>query len=388
MMSDVKKRLKNESLSIPNYNKENIIDLLRVIYNYCGMNYKETLSMKHLKRHVVDKKHIVLILVDGMGVDLLNKMPNKRLFYNNKKEDIQTLFPTATGCILTSLATAEYPSTTGVFGWYGYNRKFDLNYYTLLTKERRSYDDLNIDLKKIFKHQSVLNNLKRNTSVLQPNHLLNSQYTRFYASDSIRRGYDNYDEMIELIKKDILSEDSTFTYSYIPFVDTLEHQNGPYNSLVYEEVEKIENSLEKLLPLNSDTEIIIIADHGQIPIYDIVYMDLNKYDKFFYAYPAIDTGTSTFFVKEGMEKEFELEFKKDFDDSLILFKTEELIEEKMFGKRMTKHAINSLGEYVSLCKRNKAFYSDYHKLDASPKGNHTGLFSEELMIPLIVLKND
>ena len=39
--------------------------------------------------------------------------------------------------------------------------------------------------------------------------------------------------MFELIKKEINSDDLTFTYSYIPYVDTLEHQNSPYNELVY-----------------------------------------------------------------------------------------------------------------------------------------------------------
>ncbi len=388
MKSSLKKVLNKEKLVIPDYNKENIIDLVRLIYNYCGMNYKETPSMNNLKQYILNKKHIVLILVDGMGSDLLNHMPKKGLFYKHKKMDIQTIFPTATGCILTSISTAKYPSTTGIFGWYGYNRNLDLNYYTLLTKERKSYGDLNINLGKIFKHKSVLNDLKRKISVYQPNHLLNSQYTKFFFKDEIKKGYSDYNEMVELIKKEINSGDLTFTYSYIPYVDTLEHQNSPYNELVYKEISKIENSLEKLLPLNSDTEIIVIADHGQIPIDELVYMDLNKYDKYFYAFPAIDSGTSTFYVKKGMEKQFEKEFKKDYGETLLLFKKEEFIKNKMFGKRMTKYANTSLGEYISLCRKNKAFYSEYSKAKDSIKGNHTGLSKEELIIPLIVLNNN
>ncbi len=388
MENSLEKVLKNEELIIPNYNKENIIDLVRLIYNYCGMNYKETSSMNLLKQHVLNKKHIVLILVDGMGSDLLNKMPKKGLFYNNKKKDIQTVFPTATGCVLTSISTAKYPSSTGIFGWYGYNRNLDLNFYTLLTRERKSNEELNINLGSIFKHKSVYSKFKRKTSVFQPSHLVNSQYTRFFISDEISKGYSDYDEMIELIRKEINSKASTFTYSYIPFVDTLEHQNSPYNELVYKEVSKIEKSIEKLLPLNDDTEIIVIADHGQVPINELVYMDLNKYDKYFYAFPAIDTGTSTFYIKKGKEKEFEKEFNKDFGDKLLLFKKEEFIKNKMFGKRMTKYANDSLGEYISLCKKNKAFYSEYKRVDASYKGNHTGLTKEELIIPLIVINND
>ena len=311
-MSDFEKIFNKESFVIPNYDKTDIVDLVRLIYNYSGMNFKETKCMQELKKYVLNKKHIVLILVDGMGSDLLDNMTNKGLFYNNKKMDIQTVFPTSTGCVLTSVATSKYPSSMGIFGWFGYNRKLDLNYYTLLTKERKSKEDLNINLKKIFKRPSIFNELKRKTIVLQPNHLLDSKYTNYCAASNIRKGYSDYDEAMDIIKKEINSKDDTFTYLYIPYVDTLEHQNGPYSKLVYDEVEKIEKHMEKLFPLNDDIEIIVIADHGQIPINNVVYMDLNKYDKYFYAYPSIDMGTSTLFVKKDMNKEFEKEFHKDF----------------------------------------------------------------------------
>ena len=387
-MSNFEKIFNKEKLIIPNYNKPNIVDLVRLIYKYCGMNYKETMGMKKIKEYVLNKKHIVLILVDGMGSSLLNNIPNKGIFYNNKCMDIQTVFPTTTGCVLTSIATAKYPSSTGIFGWFGYNRKLNLNYYTLLTKERKSNKDLNINLKKVFVRPSVFNILNRKTNIIQPNHLLNSQYTNFCASTSIRKGYSDYDDAIDIIKNIINDETSTFTYLYIPFVDTLEHQNGPYSNLVYDEVSKIENSIKKLLPLNDDTEIVITADHGQIPIYNVAYMDLNKYDKYFYAYPSIDMGTSTFFVKKDKLKEFETKFQKDFNGQLLLFKKNEFVERNMFGKKMTKNAEESLGEYISLCKKGYAFYSDYKEETVFPKGNHTGLTKEEVIIPLIVLKNE
>lgn len=387
-MSNFEKIFNKEGFVIPNYNKSNIIDLVRLLYNYSGMNFKETKGMQEIKKYVSNKKHIVLILVDGMGVDLLNKIPDKELFYKNKVMDIQTVFPTATGCVLTSVATAKYPSSTGIFGWFGYNKNLDLNYYTLLTKERKSKEDLKINLKKIFIRPSIFNSLKRRTIVLQPNHLLDSQYTNYCASLSIRKGYSDYGEAVNIIKNEIKNEESTFTYLYIPFVDTLEHQNGPYSKPVYDEVRKIEKYIEKLLPLNNNTEIIVIADHGQIPINGVVYMDLNKYDKYFYAYPSIDMGTSTFFVKKDEYNEFEQEFQKDFSNELILFKKEEFIKRHMFGKKMTKYANESLGEYISLCKRGYSFYSDYKEDTSLPKGNHTGLTKEELIIPLIILNND
>ena len=46
----LKKIFNKEGFVIPNYNKSNIIDLVRLLYNYCGMNFKETKGMQELKK--------------------------------------------------------------------------------------------------------------------------------------------------------------------------------------------------------------------------------------------------------------------------------------------------------------------------------------------------
>ena len=385
-MSNFDNLIKKENLIIPNYNKENFLDLIRVLYNYCGMNYSKTQGMELIEKNIVNKKHIVLILVDGMGSYLLDKL-SKGLFYDNKKMDLQAIFPTATGCVLTSLITGEFPSQTGIYGWFGYLRSDNLNYYTLKTKELISERNLTKDeLNKIFKYDSIFNKLNRKVKSIQPKDLLNSIYSSYYINDDIRYGYSNYDEAIDLIREDVNSTFDTFTYLYIPTVDSIEHRNGPYSEIVYNEINKIETSIKKLLPLNNDTEIIITADHGQLPINEYAFMDLNKYNKYFYALPSIDMGTCTFFVNEDKKEEFLKEFNDDFKDKLLIFESDEFIKRNIFGKNMTSYAKSCLGEYIGVCKRNIMFYSGYEEIKEKILGNHTGLSKEEIMIPLIVIK--
>jgi hypothetical protein len=191
------------------------------------------------------------------------------------------------------------------------------------------------------------------------------------------------------INENIKRNEKTFTYLYIPDLDTLEHHNSPYNEIVYQEVKKIEESFKKILDCK-DTVFIITADHGQLPIKDVVYMDLNIYDKYFYAYPGMDMGTACFYVKKGMEKEFENKFVKDFHNKMSLFKMDEFINKKIFGGKLTKYAQSSLGEYIGICHRNYAFYSEYGEVDRGdyPKGNHSGLSKEEFITPLIVINKE
>ena len=50
--------------------------------------------------------------------------------------------PTTTGCVLSSVATAEYPAIHGMIGWYNYNRERNIDYYTLLFKDRKNKKNL------------------------------------------------------------------------------------------------------------------------------------------------------------------------------------------------------------------------------------------------------
>lgn len=58
--------------------------------------------------------------------------------------------PSSTSCVLTSLATATYPSEHGIIGWYNYNREYDISYYPLLfidRKQNKSLKEFNKDYK-------------------------------------------------------------------------------------------------------------------------------------------------------------------------------------------------------------------------------------------------
>ena len=117
-------------------------------------------------------------------------------------------------------------------------------------------------------------------------------------------------------------------------------------------------------------------------------MDFDKYNKYFYALPSIDLGTATYFVKYEYRMEFIEEFKKDYNNSMIIYDTKDLISADFFGKNISKHAKDCLGEYTSICKKGYAFYNMLDKYDDSKKinGNHTGLTKDEMEIPIIVIK--
>jgi len=65
------------------------------------------------------RKHIVLILCDGMGNSILQNTLNKQSFLNrnNQTQRLRAVFPSTTPAALTSLATASWPGIHGMPGW-------------------------------------------------------------------------------------------------------------------------------------------------------------------------------------------------------------------------------------------------------------------------------
>ena len=297
--------------------------------------------------------------------------------------------------MLPSIATAEYPSTHGMIGWYNYNRDRNIDYYTLLFKDRysgKNLRELDINENDIYVCDSKMNKLKRKTIALFPEHIVNSDFSKFVLNKN-RVAYNSVEEAFKKATNEIQKnlDKETFTYLYLPYVDSESHYNGVYSKEVNKVINEIEEQLIKLKNQQiQDLEIIIIADHGQIDVIDNdITMDFEKYNKYFYALPGIDFGTATYYVKNDKRKEFLEEFEKDYKDRMYIFETDEFIKNNIFGKeKISQYMKSNLGEYISFCKKGLYFVNtivDAEKYIGKIKGSHSGFSKEELTIPLIVI---
>lgn len=390
----LEENIRRNNMLIPDYSKPTIVDLMRTVYSKKGVSFgsaEQTAMMSLVK----DKKHIVFILIDGMGSNLVNSMPANNILRKNKKCDLFTVNPSSTGAVLASVATAEYPAQHGILGWYSYNRQADVAYYPLLFKARdcdKSLAEYKLRPNDIFRTPSVMGKLQCHTTAFFPNMIVNSEYSKFTVSDdSARIGYNDIDDAFAKVEEHIskLNEPS-FTYLYIPDIDSSEHDCGVYSDRVKQLMQKISAGVERLSKINpAETSIIITADHGQTDVggHDII-MDFNKYSEYFYAMPGIDFGTATFYVKPDKTKEFENEFRKDFDGLMFLHKTEDYFRLHIFGSgEASDYAKSNFGEYIGFCKKGYYFLNskDTESYVGKVAGNHSGFSSDELTIPLIIL---
>lgn len=371
--------------------KVDVLDVMKTVASLNGVKFKKTEGMKQIDKIIPSKKHMVFILLDGFGYYKLKRLGEDSILKQNNKMKIKTVNPTSTACVLTSLMSASYPNQHGIYGWWDYNKDYDLSYYPLLLEERKTGEklkDKGISNKEIYKFESIFNQFKTKVNVYERRDLINSEYTNMFSKKASKYGFYSIKDCFEKVKKNILErETATFNYIYINGLDEASHSNGVDSKEVSEIINAVENGIKNVA--NEETSVILIADHGQVDMTSMMYLNQKTdYTKYFYALPSIDTRMISFFVKNECAKEFEEKFMEEFSQDVILLTKEQAKKINLFGSSSySEHADKSLGEYIAVVVNNKFLVCDKLMLEdyILTKGNHSGLTKEEITVPFVVI---
>ena len=384
----------NAYLDSKNYNDIDIVDLVRYIYNHFGTNLELDSKKKEvLDKYINPKDKILFVLVDGLGYYKVKDLSDNSVLKNNLKASVSTVNPTSTACVLSSIASAKYPSEHGILGWWQYLRNKDISYCPLPFVERKTGINLKekgIDTKDVFEFNSILNALNTTVNISMPREIISSDFSKMFSGiNSNTHGFYSIKEAFLNMSNKIKKNNSSFNYLYIDGLDETSHMYGTKSIEVQNIINEIEEGVKNLKKENEDLTIILTADHGQVDMVNMMYLNQNNdYTKFFYALPSIDTRMISFFVKEDCKKDFEDTFMKEFGQDVILLTKEEVDKFKLFGNEsLSKNTLDSLGEYIAIVVNNKFMVCDTINLEdkINTKGNHSGLTKEETTIPLVVV---
>lgn len=371
-----------------------IVELIKAIGIRNGVRVKKTKDINEVLEVLPSQKHTLFILLDGFGYYKLNTLPDSSILKKNLKKKIRTVNPTSTACVITSIISASYPNSHGIYGWWDYNKKYNLNYYPLLFSERKtgiSLDEKKIPEKDIYVFESIFDKFKTKVNIFEPREIVNSTYSKLICKNAKRYGFYSIKDAFKSVKKRIIDSEhtSTFNYLYIDGLDLASHDYGVDSKEVTKIIEDVEDGIKFLLNEFHELNIILTADHGQIDMTKMMYLNQTiDFSKYFYAMPSIDTRTISFFVKEEYFGEFEENFMKEFGHDVILLTKEQVKNYKLFGKEeFSDIAYNSLGEYIAIVVNDKFMVCDKMILEDKyqTKGNHSGLTKQETTVPLIVI---
>ena len=346
------------------------------------------------------KKNIILFILDGFGMNLLNKFTTSTKFLNkNFLSPITSVFPSTTSAAITSIISGKTPWEHGAIGWTLYFKEFAKNIDYLPNWDSITYKTQNAKKYNVIDYvgaENIFNKIAETNPDVQQFYLTHKELSqspniiRNSGTAEILPYTDSkhlYKTLSKLISKGYSDRKLIFVYSSSP--DTIEHHYGVYADEVKNFIKETDSALKTLsLQLaGTETTILITADHGLIDVENYYYV--NEDEKLFDSMimPTFpEPRFISFFIKKHKMKQFEEAFQK-YEDKFLLFDRDEFLKHKFLGTGKIHPKIDDfIGDYMAIAISDSAMKSIYMQNGKWKKefyAHHAGLTEDEMLVPLI-----
>ncbi len=374
------------------------IDLIRYLYRISGAaDLPAPRAAEHrIAGFVGVPRHIVFVLVDGMGLNTGDHFPRGGFLDHGFACEMRALFPSTTAAVLTSTATGLWPAENGITGWWTCIPEYERVVLPLPFVERESEEPLSqlgIEYGDLVPHPPLLDSLDREACSFVPAEIADGSFTTWARGQRPMAAFGSLGELGRNVTDFIDSTGGRASFSniYIGAVDTLSHSHGYDAAEVGEAIRRIDGFLDRLAgELPSDARLVVTADHGQILVDDRRHtiIDRNHELMRFLEYPPSGEATvPVFHVKSGREDEFCDAFAaSEAGLSFSLLESERAGALELFGPAPFSDAMRRrLGTYIGIAT--DAALLDYVAAGGQPlalRGAHGGLRADEMRIGLFV----
>lgn len=382
--------MKNEII-IPNY-EHCILNTITSILKYYNVNTPYS-SLKALDNKLNKKyKNVILLILDGMGSHILEKLSPKGYFQNNQIDCVTSVYPSTTTAALTTYYSGRPPYESGWIAWSQYFKEYGRTIDMFSHKESYlgqmpDYSRLNV-FDNIMKYPTIFERIEE----ASPN-VKAYEITPLYSERRSNRTLtaDNLDELVDHINVLCKTPDEKFIMAYSDNPDGLLHKFGASSLEAQDFIKLAEEKIEKLYDeLTEDSVLIISADHGHKDIEKAyTLLDYPEIQECLILPASLESRIIAFWVKEDMKKEFEERFNKVFKNEFMLLTKEEFLNKNFlgFGKKHPK-IDDFLGNYVALSTSTSMIRIESFLAEGKPikKSTHCGLSKEEMEVPVIVME--
>ena len=376
----------------------NLVDLSRAVAHLCGVEGLElSENALGIAEAVGEAEHIVLALVDGMGMNVLETLPEDSFLRRHLREQMQTVFPSTTAVALTSLSTGEWPQDHAVTGWWTQVPALGSAAMVLSYTARSNNQDLlkrGIQPEAGFPVESLWKRMPRDVRLVVPKAIAGSVYSRYFSGGRDTVGYESLANGVDLAVEHIFgSEGKTFTYLYSSRVDSEAHLYGMTRPQVQHALAEVEREIERLAnKLGDRARIVVTADHGFLdapPPRRHTLRVNRQLQPFFRLMPSGDARVMYLYTLEWARERVRRYFEQRFDQVFMVVDMEDAIKIQLFGPtEPTDETRERLGDLVVVSSG--ADILEYNASRGSGRmlklnGHHSGLTPDEMLIPLIIV---
>lgn len=381
----------------PQADQLGFVDVVRAVAAASGVPAPIHEGARDLAAQLTEAEHLLFLLADGMGIDLVDRLPRNSWIRRHTRRVIQAPFPSTTTTAVTSFSTATYPNEHAVAGWWIHLRELE-GPATVFAHDRArdgvSLHNLGVGADRISAAPPILGGMTRDVLVLVPAGIVDSPYTTHMSAGRARKAYRTYAEACDVILQRVRhAETPTFTYWYTPSPDSEAHDEGSAGERVFHAAEALNATLERLASDLDDTKrtwrMVGTADHGHLdlgPHHELETTDpLLEHLRF---PPAGDMRVQFWHVREGHADRFASVFRTRFGESFYLVSAGSAESLELFGPGGWSDQMRERsGDFVSISKGRGALRytgipgaNGYRRM----RSGHSGLSPAEMRVPLIV----
>lgn len=380
----------------PSDDRANLVHLMRAIGTLCGVpDLPRNGPTRELIELIRPAEHLVFVLLDGLGMNIIERLPMSAFLVSHLKREIVATSPSTTACALTTVATADYPNRHGVTGWFTHLPEHNVTAMTLPFAERftgKPLAERGIRPEHVLPLPAIGPRMTRNVLTLSPSYIANTTYNVYARGGTPGRGFESTADAIDqLIARLSDAAEPTYTHLYLHDIDTLCHHVGVNHDSVVPLVLGIDAELKRLADAaKGKSRIVVCADHGllDVPKPDQSLLQLgDPLLELLKHPPSGDARMPIFHLRDGSKEPFVESFNERFGDRFVLTDVNEAERLELFGPGPIAPGIRArFGDYIGVAYRpaTVAYHPPHKPLGDLYLSVHAGLSPEEMRIPLCI----
>ena len=385
-------------MTLPDYTGGSIVNLLSSIQAALGTEPASYAPTQQIDaQRLADARNIVLIVIDGLGYDFLQRQPEHSVLRRHLNGPLTSVFPSTTASAITSFMTGLAPQQHGLTGWFTYFKEIGTVAAPLPFKARyggASLGDAGIGAQGLFEPLPLSDKLNARSHIVLPRRIVDSDYTTAHGGSSERCAYVSLKQLFERLIRIIRGrEERKYVYAYWPEFDSLAHAHGVGSRPVAAHFAEIDAAFARFIGAidGSDTIVLVTADHGFIDSQPQQMIPLEQHPVLAetLALPLCGEPRVAFcYVHAHKCEQFENYVSDELGDCATLLRSEDLLQQGFFGLGEPHPRLRDrIGHYTLIMKRNyviKDWLLGEHRYVHI--GVHGGVSEQEMRVPLVMVE--